>query len=318
MKLGLLHRLQRSTPVKPVLHSPKRPSPPELALPLKGTCVPAFNGPCFRTVLATLTLAIVPLGAAAQSVPAPARVELHLGVQAFTKFTSAVRVDSAVRGIGTQLVLETDVGLDESAQVARADLVYNFNARHYVVFAAYDIERTGTKDISRRIRFGERAFDFGTPVSAAFDEEIAKVAYGYNVLARPRATLGPSFGLHVMQLEVGLAAPSRPGSFAARTTAPLPVVGVRGRYRIGDRWGLSGALDLFDVEVGDVKGVFRDVVLAFEHDTFERIGFGFGINLNSLDVQSGDDDFRGVIDLSFQSAMVYVKGSFGHRTSRRE
>ena len=268
--------------------------------------------------LAALVLSMGPLGAAAQTAEAPRRVEFRLGLQAFTEFTSAVRVDSVSRGIGTRLTLETDVDLDERTRVARADLFYHFNSRHYVVFASYDIERTGTRQVSRQIRFGEQTYELGTSLSATFDEEVAKLAYGYNVLVRPRATLGPSFGLHVMRFEVGLAVSALSRRYEARTTAPLPVVGVRGDYRFGERWALRGALDLFDVEVGDVEGVFRDVILTFEHDTFDRVGFGFGFNVNSLDVDSGDDDFRGVIDLSFRSAMVYVRGRFGPRTSRQE
>lgn len=266
----------------------------------------------------TLVLAMLSLGAAAQPAPAPDRFELSLGVQAFTKFNSSVRVDSMVRGIGTRIRLETDVNLDERVSVARADLFYNFNPRHYIVFASYDIERTGTREISRQIRFGEQTFDIGTSVSAIFDEEILKLAYGYNALVRPRATLGPSIGLHVIRFEVGLALSALRRDYRAETTAPLPVAGVRGHYRIGDRWGLRGALEVFDIKAGNVRGVFRDVILTFEHRTFERFGFGFGLNLNTLDVSSGDDDLRGIIDLSFQSAMVYVNGRFGSRTSRQD
>lgn len=273
---------------------------------------------CRCVALAALVLSMLPLGAAAQSASPPDRFELSLGVQAFTTFSSTVRVDSAVRGIGTRLTLENDVNLDERARVARADLFYNFNARHYIVFASYEIERTGTRNVSRQIRFGEQTFDIGTSVSTIFDEEVAKLAYGYNILVRPRASLGPSFGLHVMRFEVGLAVSSSARGYRAQTTAPLPVIGVRGYYRLGDRWRVRGALELFDVQAGDVEGVFRDVVLTFEHDTFDRLGFGFGFNLNSLDVASGDDDLRGTIDLSFRSAMVYVKSSFGPRTSREE
>lgn len=280
--------------------------------------VPFFDAARVALVLATLVLSMLPLGAPAQSVEAPHRVEFRLGVQAFSEFTSAVRVDSATRGIGTQLTLETDVDLDERTRVGRADLFYHFNARHYVVLARYDIERTGTRDVFRQIRFGEQTFDFGTTLSAIFEEEVTKLAYGYNALVRPRATLGPSFGLHVMHFEVGLAVSALSRRYDARTTAPLPVVGVRGSYRIGDRWSMRGALELFDVEVGDVEGVFRDVILTFEHDTFDRVGFGFGYNGNSLDIDSGDDDFRGVIDLSFRSAIVYVKGRFGPRSGRQE
>lgn len=280
--------------------------------------VPSLRGPWLRAAPAALVLSMLPLGAPAQSVPAPDRFEVSLGVQAFAKFNSNVRVDSLVRGIGTRIRLETDVNLDERVNVARGDVFYNFNPRHYIAFATYDIERTGTRHISRRIRFGERTFEFGTNVTAIFDEEVVKLAYGYNALVRPRAALGPSFGLHVMRFEVGLGLSALRQGYRAETTAPLPVAGVRGYYRIGNRWGLRGALELFDIKAGNVRGVFRDVVLTFEHRTFDHVGFGFGFNFNTLDVSSGDDDLRGVIDLSFQSGMVYIKGRFGARTRSEE
>ncbi len=256
--------------------------------------------------------------AGAQPTLGTERFEFGVGVQAFTHFTSAVRLDSQTRGIGTRLRLETDVDMDERIRVARADLFYNINARHYIAFASYDIERTGTRRVERDVRFGDKIFTIGTGVTAALDEDVAKLAYGYNALVRPRATLGPSFGLHVMRLEAGMSLSNLPLAYDARTTAPLPVVGVRGSYRISERWRFRGALELFDIDVGDIDGLFRDLILTFEHDTFGRLGFGFGLNANSLDIESGDDDFRGIIDLSFRSAMVYFRGSFGPRAGGRE
>src|SRR5690606_36527325 len=89
----------------------------------------------------------------------------------------------------------------------RIDGFYNFNARHYVWFAAYDIEREGTRRIAREIRFGEQTFTVATAISATFEETVGKVAYGFNVLSRPRATFGPSFGLHVMRFQAALGVP---------------------------------------------------------------------------------------------------------------
>lgn len=262
-------------------------------------------------LLAALACLAAPVGAQSQPESVPDRFEFRIGGQVFSSFTSSVRLDSETRGIGTQINLEADVNLDERLRVGRADGIYNFSARHYVSFSAYDIERTGTRVISRDIRFGDRTFTVSTSVTAAFDENVAKVAYGYNALVRPRGTLGPSFGLHVMELEAGLAVTGVPLAYDARTTAPLPVLGVRGRYRFAERWELRGALEWFDIDFGDIDGLFTDLVLTVEHDTFENFGFGFGLNNNSLDIESGDDSFRGIIDLSFRSVIVYFKGSLG-------
>lgn len=255
-------------------------------------------------------LSMLPLGAFAQ-IEEPARFEYRVGGQAFSNFTSRVRLDSRTHGVGTQIRLENDVNLDERVSVGRVDGFYNFNARHYVWFAAYDIEREGTRNIARNIRFGEQTFSFATSVSTTFEEQVGKVAYGFNALSRPRATLGPSFGLHIMRFRAALAVRGTPLVEDAATTAPMPVFGVRGNYRFAGRWRLDGMYQWFDLDIGDIDGLFTDVAITIEHDTFDRFGFGFGVNNNSLDVESGDDDFRGRIDLSFRSVLVYFKGTVG-------
>lgn len=270
-----------------------------------------------RTVLLAAVL-LSPSAVLCQPQNAPDRFEFRIGGQVFSRFTSAVRLDSQNRGIGTEVRLEDDVNLEERVQVGRADGIYNFSAKHYVAFAAYDIERTGTRTVSRELRFGEKVFTASTSVTALFDEEVLKVAYGFRPLVRPRATLGPSFGLHVMQFAVGLSLTGVPLVYDAETTAPLPVIGVRGDFQFARRWRLRGALEWFDIQLEDVDGLFSDFIVSVEHDTFERFGFGFGFNHNALDVESGDDDFRGTIDLSFDSVVLYFKGSLGGgRSSRR-
>lgn len=255
-------------------------------------------------------LAVIPVRAAAQ-LEEPARFEYRIGGQAFSEFTSRVRLDSRTRGLGTQIRLEDDVNLEERVSVARIDGFYNFNRRHYVWFAAYDVEREGTRNITRDIRFGEQTFTLATSVSTTFEETVSKVAYGFNALRRPRATLGPSLGLHVMRLRAALSVPGTTLVQEAATTAPLPVLGIRGNYQFASRWRLEGAFQWFDLDVADIDGLFTDFTVSVEHDTFERFGFGVGINNNLLDVESGDDDFRGRVDLSFRSVLVYFKGSVG-------
>ncbi|HEY8519869.1 MAG TPA: hypothetical protein VIN61_07310 [Gammaproteobacteria bacterium] len=266
---------------------------------------------------AVALVAIVTMSPAAAQ-PDDSRFELRLGGQEFTSFTTAMRLDSETRGIGTRIRLESDVNLEQRVRAARIEGVYNFAGRHHVAFAAYDIDRTGTRRVERSIRFRDETFTLGTMVGAALDQDVAKVAYGYEALARPRATLGPSVGLHVMRFQVGLSVSAFTGEFDARATAPLPVVGVRGRWRFAGRWRLVGGLELFDIEVNDVDGRFVDLTMAVEHDTFERFGFGLGFNGSDLDVESGDEDFLGIIDLSFSSAIVYFKGMFGRQRRRGE
>lgn len=267
---------------------------------------------CFSAIALALWLFCGESGAQ----PGSSRFEYRLGGQFFSSFTSEIRLDSVNRGVGTELRLESDANLEERIEVGRADGFYNFNPRHYIWLAYYDVDRTGTRNLSRDIRFGDETFTIATTVRTTFDQQVAKLAYGFNALVRPRATLGPSFGLHVMELRASLGVLDRSRAEEAATTAPLPVIGVLGSYELSDRWSLHGAVQWFDIDIGDVDGLFTDFVVTVEHDTFDRFGFGFGINNNSLDIESGDDDFRGTIDLSFRSALIYFRGSLGSVSNR--
>jgi hypothetical protein len=256
-------------------------------------------------------LLLSPLIAAAQDDLALPRVAFRVGGQAFTGFTSKLRLDSETLGRGTEISLEDDVGLEERISVGRLDGIWNINARHHLLLALYNIERTGTRAISEEIRFRDKVFAINTSVSTVFTQDVVKVAYGFNVLHRPRAVLGPSFGLHVMKLGAGMVRADQPLTEDTDTTAPLPVFGARGEYLFADRWRLQGSLDWFDVQTGDAQGVFRDFVVTVEHDTFDHFGFGFGLNNLDFDLESGDADFKGTVELAFNSFLFYFKGGFG-------
>jgi hypothetical protein len=256
-------------------------------------------------------LLLTPLMAAAQDDLAVPRFAFRIGGQAFTGFTSKLRLDSETLGRGTEINLEDDAGLEERISVGRADGVLNFNARHHLLVSLYNIERTGTRAISEEIHFRDKVFAINTTVSTVFSQDIVKVGYGFNVLHRPRAILGPSFGFHVMNLGAGMHRSEEPLTEDTDTTAPLPVFGARGEYLFADRWRLQGSLDWFDVQTGDAQGVFRDFVVTVEHDTFDRFGFGFGLNNLDFDLESGDADFKGTVELAFNSFLFYFKGGFG-------
>ena len=65
------------------------------------------------------------------------------------------------------------------------------------------------------------------------------------------------------------------------------------------------------MSAGEYSGTFSDTILTVEHDTWDRFGFGFGINSFGLDVRAGDENLKGIIDIRFDSFIVYFKGNFG-------
>jgi hypothetical protein len=239
------------------------------------------------------------------------RFEIRLGGQLFSSFTSRLRVDSDTFGLGTELELESDLAVEEGIQVGRLDGVFNFNSRHALAMSFYDISRTGSRAIARDISYGDEFYPAGTPVGSEFGQQIIKAAYRYRFLDRPRWNLSGSIGLHMAKVETGLRALD--GSIVQErdADAPLPVIGLEGTYAFADRWRLTGSLEWFDMQSGDLQGTLVDLLASIEHQTFENVSFGIGLNRFQFDFEAGDENLSGKIDLTFNAAVIYIKGSFG-------
>ncbi len=235
----------------------------------------------------------------------------RVGGQAFTRFRTTLRVDSETLGQGTELTLETDAFLEEKISVGRLDGIFRFTDRHSAAFSYYDVKRTGSGTLDKEIVWDGEVFPISTTVESHFRQTIFKASYAYTFLIRPKGVMAASAGLHTMHFDTGLRALDGSRAKSNSTDAPLPVIGIRGQYRFGEKWRFVGAVEWFDVSTSDFSGTFSDTILTVEHDTWDRFGFGFGINSFGLDVSSGDENFKGILDIRFDSFLVYFKGHFG-------
>jgi hypothetical protein len=239
------------------------------------------------------------------------RFEVRVGSQTFTSFTTRLRLDSETLGVGTELELEDDLAVDDKTGVARLDGVVRFGGRHAFAMSYYDITREGTRNISREINYGDTVFPINANVTTEFDQQIVKAAYRFRFMDKERGNLAASAGLHVMTFTTSMRATSGLTTNQKETTAPLPVIGLQGAYKLGGKWNLNGSVEWFDVQAGDLQGTFSDFIVAVEHQTLERFAFGFAMNRLGLRFDAGDADFSGRLDIKFDAGLLYVKGRFG-------
>ena len=63
-------------------------------------------------------------------------------------------------------------------------------------------------------------------------------------------------------------------------------------------------------EVDDVDGRIEHGTIHFEHDTFDRVGFGFGYDWFNVEVKASERLWTGRADVRFHGPMLFLKGSF--------
>ena len=235
----------------------------------------------------------------------------RVGGQAFTRFRTRVRIDSETLGQGTEITLEDATDMEEKITIARLDGVYRFTDKHSMGFSYYDIDRTGSAILDEEITWDGEVFPIDITVESLFTQEVFELSYAYTFLLRPKGVMAATVGLHTMRFTTGLRELGGDRERTSSAEAPLPSVGIRGQYRVGEKWRFVGKINWLDVAVGNYSGTFADTLLTVEHDTWDNVGLGFGINSFRLDVESGDADLKGRLDVNFDSIVVYFKGHFG-------
>jgi hypothetical protein len=211
---------------------------------------------------------------------------------------------------GTPVDLEGDLGLDTSDTVFRIDGYYRFNDKHRIDVSAFDLSRTSTKTIEKEIDWNDTIFPIDTSVSGDFDLNIYKLAYTYTFMRRDKGYLGASAGLYIADIGTRISAPNIADRAGGSVTAPLPVVGLRGEYRISDKWSFRASGEFFALEYQDFDGSLIDLYAGVDYQLFERAAIGVGINSVTIDLGIESTQLNGELDWRYDGGLLFLKVDF--------
>ena len=267
---------------------------------------------------AALLLGTTTLVQAGESGPLNERVSVSLGTF-FLSSDTRVRADAFSSGeIGTSLDFEDTFGLEDD-RVFRVDAAWRMSDRHLLRVMYFDSNRSVTSVINEQIDFGDETFPVNADVRADFEFDITELAYEYVFLQRDEYQLGASFGIHNAGFRIGLSAdlavPSGGGSVnlaeSVNTNAPLPVLGLRGRWHLtGDLYAVAHA-QYFKLAFDAYEGDIQDYEAALVWQATRRFGLGAAYNVFRTQVETDDrDHFEGRLRWRYSGAQVFVRMSF--------
>jgi len=241
---------------------------------------------------------------------------LRLGVYDMNLSTK-VRVDGVGGNLGSSLDFEDDLNLDDNKDTFDIAFRWRFKKRHFLEVEYFQLKRNGLRRLDGEIRFGDTVLPVGADVRSSFTTEVTRLSYAYRLVHDRDWGLAIGAGLHVTRLRAALTeidfdniqVPTGESEIAA-VTAPLPVIGISGARRLGEKGALILRAQLFEVAVDDVDGRIEHAAIHFEHDTFERVGFGIGYDWFNIDIESRDRLWIGRADVKFHGPMLFLKGSF--------
>lgn len=256
-----------------------------------------------------VTASLLPLPALAADAVEDDTFNLSLGAYFVTRTNGSIRLDRGVGpvNIGTSIDWERDLGGETSMTVPRIDGYYRFAPKHRVDFSWYKIERGGSIVTQRNIDFGSAFFPIGTSIDSQLNTETTKLTYTYSFYRTHEIETALSLGLHVTKVEASLQSAGLGLAESSSTTAPLPVFGFRLDYAFTPKWWLRTKYELFFLDsVDKYQGALSDFTVGVEHRTFRHLGFGFGLNRSSLDVEVDDGKKRSAFSSVLNGFMLYA------------
>lgn len=233
-------------------------------------------------------------------------------------YNSKVRIDSTKLGLGTVINLEENLGVEKKVGVVKLDGFYRFNPRHRIEWGYISTTRKGSTEVLSEFQIGDNVYGVGSHVSSELRSNILKVDWSYSFINVKKYEAYVGFGLNIRKAEVKVEGNVAVNNLIDDVSAsasiseylPLPTFNVGFRYNFTDNLSLNYKGKVFALEYGDFRGQMRDTTLTLEHNTFENIGFGAGLNAFSSDIEATKGDFRGELESSYMGVLVYMKAYY--------
>ena len=234
------------------------------------------------------------------------RVEVNLlGASPATK----LRVDESPTQRGTEIDAEKDLGLADFRVLPQVELSLLPGERHLVRLSAFALHRSAVMRIEKDIAFDDEDYLVGERVDSLLNITMFGLTYGYRFLVRQRGELSGTFGIQIADVEANAVVRSRVVRESESGVAPLPLVGVEGRFDFTPRWAVEARAQYLKVDVSDVTGSILDARLALTWRVNPYLAMGLGYRTFQIDVDSEDEGTPGFVDLSVTGPLLFVRAS---------
>jgi hypothetical protein len=234
------------------------------------------------------------------------RVEVNLfGASAATQ----MRVDESPTLPGTEISAEDDLGLEDFELLPQVELTLLPGERHLVRLSAFAMHRSANKFIEREISFDNEDYVIGERVDSLLNLTMFGLTYGYRFVVHRRGELSATFGLQIADVEANAVVRSRVVRESESGVAPLPLLGFEGRFDFTPRWAVEARAQYLTVNEDQVNGTILDGRLALTWRLNPYLALGLGYRTFRIDVDSADEDTPGLVDLSIDGPLLFVRAS---------
>jgi hypothetical protein len=230
-----------------------------------------------------------------------------------------VRVDGeTTNATGSDVNFDDTFGIGDFDRF-RAEALWRIAPRHLVRAMYFQNNRHATRSLDRDVTFRDETYPIGVTVNAHSKLTVAQLSYEYAFLRRENYELAGGIGVHYVDMGLGLdATVSSQGGSASRsldenaaTQAPLPVVGLRGLWRLPHDFYISAQVQYFYLQLDPYSGSLIDLKASLVWQCTDHVGVGIGYNDFGFRFDIEDaHDFDGRLRWDYGGAIAFATVMF--------
>ncbi|WP_276381368.1 hypothetical protein [Flavobacterium sp. H4147] len=217
---------------------------------------------------------------------------------------------------GTEIDLEDDLGFSKSSTSFLGTFDWRISRRSRLGAEYFVLNRNSSKTLQKEITFGDNTYNINTRVSAFFDVQIARVAYGYAILSKPKYEAGLLIGAHVLFADLGLRVEANQAQAEVRDnfafTAPLPDVGIWGEFVLGKRFGLYANANYLALQIDNIDGRIVSYNLSLLYNVHENFSLTAGYTGLNFKIDAVEDRLNGFLKWGYNGPTISAAYTFGN------
>jgi hypothetical protein len=234
------------------------------------------------------------------------RLEISLlGANIDTK----LRVDESLDNPGTKVDAESDLGLEDFQVLPQVEFTLLPGEHHMLRLSGMQTRRSASQIIDKEIFFDNEVYEPGERVDSTLNLTMFGLTYGYRFIADDRAELAATLGIEIAEVELNAVVRSRVVREPDSGVAPLPLLGVEGRYALDDHWSAEGRVQYLQANIEDVDGSILDARLAVTWRMNPYLVFGLGFRSYTINVDSRNEGTPGLVDMSIAGPLLFMRAS---------
>ncbi|PIF71028.1 hypothetical protein [Flavobacterium sp. 2] len=216
----------------------------------------------------------------------------------------------------TEIDLEDDLGFSKSSSSFMGTFDWRISRRSRLGFEFFSLNRSSSKTLQKDINFGDNTYKVNSRVSANFDVQIARIAYGYAFLSKPKYEAGLLIGAHVLFADLGLRLDANQASLeyhdSFNFTAPLPDIGIWGEFVLGKRFGLYVNANYLAVKIDNIDGRIVSYNLSLLYNVYQNLSITAGYTGLNFKVDTTREHLNGFLKWGYNGPTIAATYSFGN------